>query len=153
MMTYFCSPHGNRRPSRTLDDRGFTFAEALAAIVFTAIVIPVALQGLSLAERAGVAAQRMRIAAQLAEQKLNETIVMDTWRDGNKQGDFGIEWPGYRWMLEQETWNLDAMQLVTLTVFFEAQNHEYRVSLSTLVDENADTQSDTGQTGNAQTSS
>ena len=42
-------------------DAGFTLAEVLAALVFMAILIPVALEGLSIASRAGeVAARKQR---------------------------------------------------------------------------------------------
>ncbi len=58
---------------------GFTLAEVLAALVFMAIVIPVALQGLSIASRAGEVAARKSEAALVAERILNENIVTTNW--------------------------------------------------------------------------
>ena len=60
-------------PRRGVD--AFTLAEVLAALVFMAIVIPVALQGLQIASRAGTVAERKREAARVAERVLNESIV------------------------------------------------------------------------------
>src|SRR6478735_6417980 len=54
---------------------GFTLAEVLAALLFMAIVIPVAVQGLRIASRAGSLSERKAIAARLADSKLNELVV------------------------------------------------------------------------------
>ena len=53
---------------------GFTLAEVLAALVFMAIVIPVALSGLSVASRAGEVSVRKAEAALVAERVLNENV-------------------------------------------------------------------------------
>ena len=65
------------------DKRGFTLAETLAAMLFMAIVIPVAVRGVMLANRAGVVAERKRVAAELADRLLVETIVTQQWMDGS----------------------------------------------------------------------
>ena len=49
----------------------FTLAEALAALAFLAIVIPVAIEALHLASLAGVVAQRKVAAAQFADHWMN----------------------------------------------------------------------------------
>ncbi|KPL09036.1 hypothetical protein AMJ85_07335 [candidate division BRC1 bacterium SM23_51] len=119
----------------SLFSRGFTFAELLAAMVFVAIVIPVAVHGLTIANRAGVVADRKRVAAQLADRLLTEIIVTDDWRDGNRQGDFGEQRPGYRWIIDNDAWEEDAMRMVSVEVFFEVQGREYSIRLTTLVEE------------------
>ncbi len=53
----------------------FTLAEVLAALTFMAIVIPVAIEGLRIANRAGVVAQRKTVAARVADSVLNEALV------------------------------------------------------------------------------
>ena len=70
------------------DSRGFTLVETLAAMLFMAIVIPVAVRGVMLANRAGVVAERTRVAAQLADTLLTETVVTESWRYGAQEGDF-----------------------------------------------------------------
>ncbi len=116
-------------------NKGFTLAETLAAMLFMAIVIPVAVQGLTIANRAGVVAERKRVAAQLADRLLTETVLTEDWRNGALEGDFGADRPLYRWVLKTTEWSEDAMRTVSVTVFFKAQEREYSVSLSTVVEE------------------
>ncbi|MFH1742608.1 MAG: type II secretion system protein [bacterium] len=114
---------------------GFTFVEMLAAMVFVAIVIPVAIQGLTVANRAGVLADRKRVAGQLADRILTELTITDEWKYASNEGDFGEEWPGYRWVFEEEAWEEDTLRLVTVWVLFYVQDREYGVRMSTLVEE------------------
>ena len=46
------------RSTRPTKRRGFTLLEVLAALMLMAIVVPVAMQGMSIATRAGVLGQR-----------------------------------------------------------------------------------------------
>ena len=115
--------------------RGFTLVETLAAMLFMAIVIPVAVRGVMLANRAGVVAERTRVASQLADTLLTETIVAELWRDGSQEGDFEEEWPGYRWVLDTEAWDEDSMRVVWVEILFDVQDREYSVRLSTLAAE------------------
>jgi type II secretory pathway pseudopilin PulG len=114
---------------------GFTFAELLAAMVFMAILIPVVIQGVALANRASVVAERKTVAAQLAENKLNEIVLTRAWESPEKSGDFGEDWPAFRWVLTQSAWREDSMLELTVEVVFEVQGREHRVNLTTLVDE------------------
>ena len=115
--------------------RGFTLVETLAAMLFMGIVIPVAVRGVMLANRAGVVAERTRVASQLADTLLTETVVTESWRYGAQEGDFEEEWPGYRWILDTEAWEEDAMRLVRVEVLYDVQDREYSVRLSTLAKE------------------
>ncbi|RJP26509.1 MAG: type II secretion system protein [Candidatus Omnitrophota bacterium] len=124
------SPGG--KPNR---ESGFTFAETLAAMLFVALVIPVALHGIAIANRAGVIADRKIVAVQLAERFLDEMILNESWSSCSTRGDFGEEWPEYRWEFIEETWPYDDMQMLTVVVWFKVQEHEYHVLLSTLVEE------------------
>src|SRR5215207_7041870 len=53
----------------------FTLAEVLAALAFMAIVIPVAVNGLRVANLAGQVGERKAVAARVAERVLNEWTV------------------------------------------------------------------------------
>ena len=57
--------------------QGFTFAEVLAAMVFMAILLPVVMQGLILANRASVIAERKRTAVHLGNSLLTELVATD----------------------------------------------------------------------------
>lgn len=117
------------------DNRGFTFAETLAAMLFMAIVVPVMVQGMTVANRVGIAAERQREAVELADRLLTELVLTDEWRDSERDGDFGEDWPGYRWVLSDDTWEADTMRVVSVQVFFKVQGRELSIELTTLADE------------------
>jgi hypothetical protein len=109
-------------------------------MVFMAIVIPVALRGITIANRAGVLAERSRVAAELADSKLTEIMLTEDWRNGEQNGYFDESINGdnsspYEWVLETTAWEKDTMRLVTVKVFYTVQGKEYEVSLSTLAQE------------------
>lgn len=123
-----------RRDGRS---RGFTLAEALAAMLFLAIVLPVVVQAFLAANRTGVAAERARIAVELAESKLNDLVLTEDWRREASEGDFAPDFPGYRWTLSTDGWSVDAMRVVTVEVHYVVQGAEQSVRLSTLAAEEA----------------
>ena len=114
---------------------GFTFAEVLAALVFMAIVIPVVLQGISIANRAGVGAERKEIAVQLAANMLNQLSISNFWQTAQASGTFEQDYPGYAWSMQQQTWPDGDMQQLTLEVTYPLQGGIFAVELSTLVDD------------------
>ncbi len=111
---------------------GFTLAEVLAALMFMAIVIPVAVQGLRIASRAGEVAQRKDQAARVAERVLNEHIVTTNWNQSVQSGTLLEGGLQYRWTLRNELWSQDAMQSLSVEVVYAVQNQDYSVRLSTL---------------------
>ena len=114
---------------------GFTFAETLAAMLFMAIVVPVMVQGMTVASRAGLVAERQREAVELADRLLTELVLTGDWRDSESEGDFGEDWPGYRWVLSDREWEEDTMLVVSVEVFFKVRGREHSLELTTLVDE------------------
>lgn len=114
---------------------GFTLAEVLAALLFMAIVIPVAMQGLRIASRAGSVSERKTVGTRLAERKLNELIVTGQWQSAAQQGTMQEGLQNYKWQLQSEPWIEDAaMRLVTVHVMVPVQGQDYDVHVSTLVD-------------------
>ena len=119
---------------------GFTLAEVLAALLFMAIVIPVAVEGVLVASRASVLAQRKAVAARIAESVLNELTVTGQGATGAQNGVTPEGNTQYRWQVKYDAWNqnlnaaqLVAMQLMTVEVIFPVQGQDYNVRLSTLV--------------------
>jgi type II secretory pathway pseudopilin PulG len=113
----------------------FTLVEVLAAMFFLAILIPTVLNALTLSNRASVIAERTDIAAQLAENKLNELLIDTTTNSssGDTRGDFGDDWPGYRWELTRTNWDSSSsMTELDISVYFTVQGREHSVRLSTL---------------------
>lgn len=121
--------------SIAIPESGFTLAEVLAAMLFMAIVIPVAMQGLQIASRAGVVSERKALAVRLAESKLNELVVTGEWQSSSTKGTIYEGLQSYPWVLESEPWSVDgAMRLLTVRVAVPVQGQDYDVQVSTLVD-------------------
>ena len=129
-------PHRLPGPrSIVISESGFTLAEVLAAMLFMAIVIPVAMQGLQIASRAGLVSERKALAARLAESKLNELVVTGEWQSSSTKGTIYEGLQSYPWVLESEPWSVDgAMRLLTVRVTVPVQAQDYDVQVSTLVD-------------------
>ena len=115
--------------------RGFTFGEMLAALAFLGILIPVVVSALLVSNRAAIVTERSTIALQLGENRLNEMMLADDWTSESGRGDFGEQWPGYRWELTKTDWETGAMTELALNVFYPVQGAEHSVRLSTLVNE------------------
>ena len=69
-----------------------------------AIVIPVVMQGISIANRAGVGAERKEIAVQLAANMLNQLSISNLWQTAQASGTFEQDHPGYAWSMQQQAW-------------------------------------------------
>jgi general secretion pathway protein I len=119
-------------------ERAFTLAEVLAALVFMGILIPVALEGLHIASRAGEVAARKSEAALVAERVLYENIVTTNWNSGVQNGMVRQGLRQFRWKLRNDPWNEDpnqnAMRLLAVEVSFDVQGRDYALRLSTLAD-------------------
>jgi len=121
----------NKRPF-TACAAGFTLAEVLAALMFMAIVVPVAVEALRVASLAGEISERKAEAARLADKALNEAIA--TAGAGQPLQGRTISQNGHQfsWTLHEGAWTDPSMELLTAEVTFSAQGKEYSVRLSTL---------------------
>jgi hypothetical protein len=119
-------------------DCGFTLAEVLAALLFMAIVVPVAMQGLHIASLAGAVAQRKAEAARIAQKVINESLITTNWSQSLQSGTITEGQRQFRWTLRSDPWHQDPgqnmLRQLSVEVFFTAQTHDYSVKLSTLVD-------------------
>jgi hypothetical protein len=110
----------------------FTLAEVLAAMLFLAIVIPVAVEALHVSSLAGEVAARKGAAARIADRILNESLVTTNWSGGVQSGTVSEGALDFRWTLTAQNWPQDSMQMLTAEVKFLAQGKDYSVKLSTL---------------------
>ena len=124
-----CTTRGVRRSCRA-----FTLAEVLAALMFMAIVIPVAVQGLRIASLAGEVGKRKVVAARIADRVLNELVTTGQWQRSTQNGTAQEGLQEFRWTVRLEPWNQGALRLMTVQVFFPVQGQDYDVRLSTIVD-------------------
>ena len=116
-----------------LRQAGFTLAEVLAAMLFMAIVIPVAVGALRIASLAGEVATRKAVAARIADRVLNEMIVTGQAQKNAQSGKVQEGPIEYTWTMNIESSGLDTLRLATVEVKFPAQGKDYDVKLSTLV--------------------
>ena len=130
----------------------FTFVEVFAALIFLAILVPAIVEGLKVASKSSELAERGAIAGELAENKLNEILVDGS--NGNdaglsNNGDFGPEWPGYRWQVSESPWTADSLNTMTdmsVQVFYPVQGKEQSFTLDTLISSGTASSSGSGQT-------
>jgi prepilin-type N-terminal cleavage/methylation domain-containing protein len=121
-----------RRQTTRRGRSGFTLVEVLAAMVILGIVLPVAMTGASLAMRAGSIARHQAEAATLGEAKLTEMVAMSTWSTSTSQGDFGQDFPQYRWTIQAAQRDMDLTEL-KLSVIWQERGQDRSVLVSTLV--------------------
>ncbi|HOW68187.1 MAG TPA: type II secretion system protein [Candidatus Paceibacterota bacterium] len=114
--------------------KGFTLAEVLAALMFLAIVVPVAVQGLRIASQAGQMGLRKQIAIRLAENILQEWLLSTPDLGIARSGSYPKNSTQYRWNIRTESWGRESLSLVTVQVLFAVQNQEHEIALSTLAD-------------------
>jgi type II secretory pathway pseudopilin PulG len=117
---------------------GFTLAEVLAALLFMAIVIPAAIEGLRIASLAGTVAERKGEAARVAQRLLAESLAMTNSNQSAQSGTLTEGLRQFNWTMRSDPWyqdpNQNVMRLLSVTVTFNAQNRPYSVRMSTLVD-------------------
>lgn len=115
---------------------GFTLIEVLATMLLMAIVLPTVMQGVALATKAASVARQRTAAASLAQSELANILITNQWQQGITAGDFGTNWPGYRWQLTQQAWAPDTstavIQELDLTVSWTSNGRTQSITLSTL---------------------
>jgi prepilin-type N-terminal cleavage/methylation domain-containing protein len=125
--------------NRLHNQSGFTLAEVLAALVFMAIVVPVAIEGLNVASRAGEVAVRKGEAGLLAERILNESVATTNWSQAMQTGNLRQGIRDYKFTVRNETWSEEPSQndvrLLSVEITYAVQGRDYTFSMSTLVDE------------------
>jgi len=126
-----------RRSTQLCSSRdGFTLIEVLAAMLLIAIALPAVMKGLAAVSGTANSTRHRSEAAGLAEAKLNELVVSNDWQNSVLAGDFGQDWPEYRWQATVEAWPLDttsaSIQEIDLRVTWMARGREDSLTVSTL---------------------
>jgi len=110
----------------------FTLVEVLAALMFMAIVIPVAVDALRVASLSGEFATRKAEAARVADAILNESIVTTNWNSA-VNGTVIENGHEFHYTLNSQSWLPDpTLQLLTAEVTFSAGGRQCSVRLNTL---------------------
>jgi hypothetical protein len=106
--------------------------EVLASLLFLAIVIPAAIEAMRVASLSGQVAARKGAAARVADNVLNESLVLTNWTGGTRSGTMTDGALDYRWTLTSQPWEQNSLTLLTAEVTFQAQGRDYSVKLNTL---------------------
>jgi len=114
--------------------RGFTLVELLAALALIGIALPVLLHAITTASRMTSVAKRKTEATTLAQGKVEELVATRAWQSGQMSGDFGENFPEYRWSAALANWDATTMQELDVTVTWSLGAREMSIKLSTLVD-------------------
>jgi Tfp pilus assembly protein PilV len=128
----------SRANTRSRSTAGFTLAEVLAALLFMAIVIPAAIEGMHIASLAGTVAERKGEAARVAQRLLAENLVTTNSSQSVQSGTLTEGQRQFNYTMRSDPWSQDPSQNVirqlSVEVKFTAQNRDYSVRMSTLVD-------------------
>jgi len=81
---------------------GFTLVEALVALIVMSVGIVAVAASFSMAARAEGRARQIAVAGLLADQELAELKIEAAQRIGASEGDFGPDFPGFRWRARVE---------------------------------------------------
>lgn len=120
----------DRRTSR----RGaFTIIELLATLTLACIVLPVIVHGILLCLATAEHARQQVEAAALAQSKMAELVATGQWYDAKLDGDFGDQWPAYRWVAQFGEWQDSRLSQLDVAVSWTRRGRDYVVTLSTLV--------------------
>ena len=92
---------GLRRVHKKL---AFTLIEALAVVALIAIVLPVALYGISMSTHAASLVSQRAMAARIAADKLTEMVVTSQAESGDAAGDIDVPPLVYHWTFHTQTW-------------------------------------------------
>jgi len=119
---------------RAIHSKGaFTLIEVLAALTLVAIVLPVVVDGVSLSLATAGQARQQTEAASLAQSKLAELVATGQLHDSEIAGDFGPDWPEYRWSAWVDEWEDTRLAQLDVSVIWTRRGRERNVTLTTLI--------------------
>lgn len=132
------TPSAARAGGRDRCRRGFTMIEVLATLMLAAIVLPAIMRGMSVCLATSTQARRQAEAAALGQDKLSELVALGQLQQAAQSGDFGTDWPGYRWEATVSEFDGATLQQVDVTVFWSPTTGakvaaERGITLTTLV--------------------
>lgn len=124
----------SRTPGADRRSGGFTLVEVLVALTLTAVILPVAMRGVSLSTAAAGHARRLTEAAFLGETEMAELVASRSWQRADLSGDFGdAGYPDYRWSAAVRNWEEGELQQLDVTVTWLERGGERSFTLTTLV--------------------
>ena len=123
------------KKKRKTSAKGFTLLEILAALLLIGLVLPAVMKGLSLASILVADSDRKYEALDLAETKLGEVLLEESWKTNTAgSGNFDEdEFKEYEWTLDVSNWTEANLKQVEVAVTWQQRNRPREVRLTTLV--------------------
>lgn len=112
-------------------ERGFTLVEMIVATVILAVGIAGAVATFGAISRASGTAAEYDQAALLAERRLAEIETLDETPTDQDSGDFGEDYPGYKWEQEVLSTEYDDLIEVRVTVTWGNNEPRHHIDVST----------------------
>jgi len=113
--------------------RAFTLIEVMAAVLFVAIILPVAMKAISTSTSVISEAKNKRHATILAEYKMCEILLEESWTTGDESGDFGTEDERFTWVSQVAERESDDMSELSVSVYWQQKGYNRNVTVTTLV--------------------
>jgi prepilin-type N-terminal cleavage/methylation domain-containing protein len=136
-----------RHPSPFTCRSGFTFLEVVVSLAVMSVGIVAVLEAFSAASRLSLQDEYITTATHLAISKMEEVEKETAITAGAQEGDFGDDFPDFRWTLDIEDSPISGLETVTVTVKWEAAGRDDELTLTSALP--AQTSEETGGAGTA----
>src|SRR3954469_17531751 len=120
---------------------GFTLVETLVTIAVPLVMLPVIVEGFTIAGRIARLTRQRAEAVAIAQSKMDELVATGTWQQGGQSGEESYRQLTYTWTSEISSWdeavnqqmvNLQRLD-VTVTWPFSGSDVPQKVQLTTVV--------------------
>lgn len=122
-----------RSSSRIENERGVTLVEVLVAVTIAGVAFVVLLSGFGVSLKSTALAEDYTTASFLLKGLMTETELRKEIRTGKAQGEFGEEFPNYRWVSETERDARLPFYRVTCRVLFTRSGSERELAARTVL--------------------
>jgi prepilin-type N-terminal cleavage/methylation domain-containing protein len=119
-----------RLNSRGVKSGGFTLVEVMAAMLLIALIMPVAMKGVSLAVSLSSQTRNRLAALEVAENTLAMALIEQSWQSGESAGTERRINTEYSWQIYASDYELENVKLVEVVVEWQQRNRTQQISLS-----------------------
>ena len=114
-------------------EKAFTLLEAIASLAILSIGLIAVVKSFSSSVQAGSYTQGLTIATFLSEGKIAELETTSQTTLGTETGDFGEDYPNYRWETEVSSTENEKIQEAVVSIFWRKRGEERKIELITLL--------------------
>ncbi|MFH1625329.1 MAG: type II secretion system minor pseudopilin GspI [Pseudomonadota bacterium] len=114
-------------------DGGFTLLEVMVTLAIVGIALVAILRSLAMSVDVSNESRNLSVATLLAKWKMAE-IESQVFPDvGEGGGEFGDEYPGFRWETTTTETEVKELRKVAVTVLWQEGKYEKKLQLATLI--------------------